>query len=59
MPSGRNNRVKKYEYFQPFEEEISPINNRKVIATVALFAPNETLKLHQYKYHKISHLSVA
>ena len=41
-----------YEFFQPFEDV-------KVIATVALFAPNETIKIQQCKYQKIQHLNVA
>lgn len=35
-----------HESFQPFEEE-------KVVCPVALFAPNETLKIQQYKQQKI------
>ena len=34
----RSNRIKSFESFQPFEDS-------KIIAPVALFAPNETIKL--------------
>lgn len=49
----KGNRVKMSESFQPFEYETT-----KVIAPVAVFAPQETVKIQQCKYQKIQHQSM-
>ena len=47
-PFHKDDRIKSYEFFTPFSDE-----QPRIEVPVAIFAPNETVKLQQIKYHKL------
>ena len=48
-PFHKDDRIKSYEYFAPFGDN----ELQRIQVPVAIFAPSETVKLQQMKYHRL------